>query len=302
MQDPYFYPGTEVLINLKNIRDREQLLVADSLLPALTQDQIAKLSGLFDQQRLQDTHKALFGELYAWAGQLRQDTGTMTKGRDGGYSVTYGDSRYVPQQLADIFQKLKSESYLQNLDPQTFSIRGAYYYGELDAAHPFRDGNSRTLRQFTSDLAVNAGYRLDWKAVLQTDLDIQRLFLARDMAVLRGDSSQLAQIVRENLSPLNRSLQRSPDEQRHWEPLEKALPIDQSREFQWTGQNGTVQSYRHMDTGNYLHIDGPTGQFYDRDKNPITREAALDHAFPKGHEHSQGHDQGEADSGQGFGF
>jgi hypothetical protein len=67
--------------------------------------------------------------------------------------------------------------------------------------------------------------------------------------------------------------------------LENALPPELARQFQWTGENGTVQSYRHIATGNYLHIDAPTGQFYDRDKNPITREAALERVFPTQHEH-----------------
>jgi cell filamentation protein len=31
--------------------------------------------------------------------------------------------------------------------------------------HPFREGNGRTLRIFFSQLAENAGYSLDWRAV-----------------------------------------------------------------------------------------------------------------------------------------
>ena len=38
----------------------------------------------------------------------------------------------------------------------------AKLYGDLDFLHPFREGNSRTLRAFTSQLASEAGYVLDW--------------------------------------------------------------------------------------------------------------------------------------------
>ncbi len=61
----------------------------------------------------------------------------------------------------------------------------------------------------------------------------------------------------------------------------QAVPVEVADSLQWAGSNGTVQSYRHESTHQYLHVDGPTGQFYDRDKNPISREAALDRALPQ---------------------
>jgi len=57
-----------------------------------------------------------------------------------------------------------------------------------------------TLRAFTSDLAQAAGHRLDWaRAALAPDSQ-QRLYHARDLAVMRGDTSELAQIVASCLS------------------------------------------------------------------------------------------------------
>jgi hypothetical protein len=40
-------------------------------------------------------------------------------------------------------------------------------------------------------------------------------------------------------------------------------------------ETGEVQSYQHTLAGSWLHID-PQGQFYDRQAQPITREAALE--------------------------
>ena len=39
-----------------------------------------------------------------------------------------------------------------------------------------------------------------------------------------------------------------------------------------------------------MHIDGPTGQFYRQDGNPITAKEALDYAMPKGEVHSHSQD------------
>jgi conjugative relaxase-like TrwC/TraI family protein len=76
-------------------------------------------------------------------------------------------------------------------------------------------------------------------------------------------------------------MQPSAAERQQWEPLVQAVPLEVADAFAWTGANGTVQSYQHESTQQYLHLDGPTGQFYDRDKNPVSREAALDRALPQ---------------------
>jgi hypothetical protein len=74
-------------------------------------------------------------------------------------------------------------------------------------------------------------------------------------------------------------------EHRHYGPVEASLR-DAAVGFEWKRETGDIQSYQHRDTGGWLHID-PQGQFYDRQTQPISREAALEHA---GHVplHSQG--------------
>jgi cell filamentation protein len=118
----------------------------------------------------------------------------MAKNRSG-FMVAYGPSENVPTALAEAFAKLKAEGDLKGLDGERFAGRLAFYYSELDAIHAFREGNSRTLRAFTADLALEAGFRLEWRRVGTAAEDRQRLYHARDLAVMRGDTSELAQIV-----------------------------------------------------------------------------------------------------------
>ena len=75
-------------------------------------------------------------------------------------------------------------------------------------------------------------------------------------------------------------MQPTPADRARWDPLLHAVPVEVADTFQWVGANGSVQSYRHESTLQYLHVDGPTGQFYDRDKNPLSRDAALERALP----------------------
>ena len=81
----------------------------------------------------------------------------------------YADSAYIEPELSKLFLSMEKEQFFHGMDPEKFSERLGHYYGELDALHPFREGNSRTLRQFTSDLALNAGMNLDWSMVAADD-------------------------------------------------------------------------------------------------------------------------------------
>jgi cell filamentation protein len=118
----------------------------------------------------------------------------MAKNRSG-FVVAYGPSQNVPGALESTFAALKAKKFLHGLEAGAMAQRLAYYYSELDAIHGFRDGNSRTLRAFTADLAEGAGHRLDWTRVAQAAEDRQRLYHARDVAVMRGDLSDLTGII-----------------------------------------------------------------------------------------------------------
>jgi cell filamentation protein len=51
------------------------------------------------------------------------------------------------------------------MDADAFACRAAYYLGELNAIHPFREGNGRTQREFIRQLAAEAGHRINWSRI-----------------------------------------------------------------------------------------------------------------------------------------
>lgn len=152
-----------------------------------------------DETFLKATHKAIFGDIYEWAGSYREATGVMTKWREGGYTVRYGDSAFVPSEMTRIFAELQRENYLARLSIKHFAERLAYFYAEIDGTHPFRDGNSRTLRKFSSDLARRAGFELDWEPTGRTPQSRDALYLARDQAAHQRQYEPLIGILRANL-------------------------------------------------------------------------------------------------------
>jgi cell filamentation protein len=194
--DPYCYPGTDVLRNMEDIRDRKALdrFEADAVAANLVALRRKPITGSFDIRRLQETHRRIFARIYPWAGEFRTGIGMMAKNRSG-FTVAYGPSSNVPGALDGVFAALNKENCLKGLDLDAFVKRIAYYYSELDAIHPFREGNSRTLRAFTADLASEAGHTLDWSQIGSSEEARKSLYHARDLAVMRGDLSELIEIL-----------------------------------------------------------------------------------------------------------
>lgn len=205
IHDPYCYPNTSVLRNKFHIRDEAELKVTEARVAALALFAFENepLHLPIDEGHLKATHRAIFKDVYDWAGSYRENTGTMTKGRTAGPSVTYGSSQFIPAEMTRIFRELDAENYLQGLDPATLARRLAYFYSEIDATHPFREGNSRTLRKFIADLALAAGYELDWVPSARNSETINALYRARDRAAQLRQYDELAAIILKNLSRLS---------------------------------------------------------------------------------------------------
>jgi hypothetical protein len=63
---------------------------------------------------------------------------------------------------------------------------------------------------------------------------------------------------------------------RHYAPIEAAMPKE-TEGYEWKRETGNIESYKHDQTGGWLHIDTHSN-FYDREAQPITRDSALEHA------------------------
>ena len=69
--------------------------------------------------------------------------------------------------------------------------RLAHYVGDVNALHPFRDGNGRAQRAFFAQLASDAGYRLDWQLVdPQDNVDAS-------VAAMHGDEEPMLSLLDE---------------------------------------------------------------------------------------------------------
>jgi hypothetical protein len=85
---------------------------------------------------------------------------------------------------------------------------------------------------------------------------------------------QRRQLQHEAHNPANEKTQAQTEiDLRHYAPIQTALPNEASG-YDWRRETGDIQSYQHVESGAWLHIDSHR-QFYDRHAQPIEREAAL---------------------------
>ena len=68
--------------------------------------------------------------------------------------------------------------------------------GELNALHPFREGNGRAQREFISHLAHANGYYVAWENIEPADL------LEASIDSFKGDITKLITLIRDNSSTL----------------------------------------------------------------------------------------------------
>lgn len=154
--DPYVDPTTGVLRNRLGISDSVELEAAEADFSAarLAGLQLQRLPGDYDLAHLQRFHERILGDVYPWAGELRT------------VGIAKGGVFCLPQHLesfaTDVFGRLAVANHLRDCDRDTFIDGLAELLADLNALHPFREGNGRTQRAFCAQLARDAGHELRW--------------------------------------------------------------------------------------------------------------------------------------------
>jgi cell filamentation protein len=97
--------------------------------------------------------------------------------------------QYIDSSAAIIFDELHAEDCLRGLRRDRFVGRLAHYLGEVNALHPFREGNGRPQRAFFGQLARDAGFTLAWQ-----HLDPVRN-VEVSVAIMRGDPEPMREML-----------------------------------------------------------------------------------------------------------
>jgi cell filamentation protein len=142
----------------------------------------------FDFDQLKAIHERLFGDVYPSSGQIREVAAAKR--------TVFCQPEYIEDMALEIFDRLRNDRYLKNLGRDDFINDFAFYMGEVEALHPFRDGNGRAARLFFYQLAMNAGYDIEWYKV-----DPDRM-LEADISAIDGDYQLLIDVLSEVVVPM----------------------------------------------------------------------------------------------------
>lgn len=181
MSDHYCYAGSETLINKFNEKNFIKLQLKER---AITEARIAQILSSpeivingWGINTLSRIHKAIFSDIYQWAGKLRD----IDIGKDG-LGFCYHDE--IKSNLT------RAKNDIDNLKIKNLSDFVRYasaIHAVLNSIHPFREGNGRTIRTFLTLFARTHGYDLNYNWVpkkQQLDADIFSLAKESDTSGL----------------------------------------------------------------------------------------------------------------------
>lgn len=151
----YCYPNSNILINKKDIRDKKQLDEAEMLYMGyrMSELQINPIKGHFDFDHLKAIHKYVFQDLYGWAGKTR----TVDIGKGNLFCPVQNIGSYADS----VFNGFAKDCFSNRHNPEQFVHAFTDHYADMNALHPFREGNGRSQREFARELCLYCGYEFD---------------------------------------------------------------------------------------------------------------------------------------------
>ena len=190
--DKYVYPGTNVLINLFDCHDGLELEKLEALSTGanLAWLQLHPISGSFDFKHLKDIHHFIFQDIYEWAGKVR----TVDIGKNNLFCRT----QFIDAYAESVFSVFFKSCYESRNEKERFIPIFAKYYADMNALHPFREGNGRAQREFARELCLECGFVFDL-----TSTTHQEVLDASIASFNRGDNTGFISIFSRCIVPLD---------------------------------------------------------------------------------------------------
>jgi cell filamentation protein len=175
--DPYSYKGTKTLKNKLGLRDPERLESFETEMTTLRANEPLP-DGKYDAKHYCKVHHHLFQDVYAWAGKYR-----TVRTSKGGNPFCFPE--YISQEIERLFSSLAKNGCFKSRDADDFVVKIAQFLSDLNAIHPFREGNGRSQLAFVHLLGEKAGFPFVFSRVQQDT------FLPAMIASYHGDLKPL---------------------------------------------------------------------------------------------------------------
>jgi cell filamentation protein len=140
------------LKNCLGLRDAE-VLQAFELEMSMLRAEVPLPAGRFGPAHYRRVHRHLFQDVYTWAGRYR----TVRTAKDGNW---FCFPENIDGQMNLLFVRLRDHPFLLGVGAEEFIAAAAEFLAELNAIHPFREGNGRSQLSFLHLVALRAGHPL----------------------------------------------------------------------------------------------------------------------------------------------
>ncbi len=143
--------------DLELIKELEHLNFRTNLETALNSLESVKWPIGYEQ--FLNVHGILFGDLYEWAGQDRHALGVANL-------INKGEIQF---ETAAGIERAMAHALESGNDPGKMRAKPGYVMGMMAWAHPFLDGNGRTMLLVHMEMCHRAGFSIDWTQSKKTD-------------------------------------------------------------------------------------------------------------------------------------
>lgn len=187
MMDEYVYSGTNILRNKFDIQNDEILSQVECGIVLSRTAMLRKCCKFktFDINHIKQIHKFLFSDIYDWAGTFRDID--IAKG-----GTSFCEPDKIESRLEIICGIVRKNRFFKKMPFDNIVRNLAMVLNGLNNIHPFREGNGRTQRFFVEQIALKAGYELDFSEISVNDMR------NACMAAARGDSRLMEYLVKSN--------------------------------------------------------------------------------------------------------
>ncbi len=181
-----YFQSNGVLINQLGISEQKMLEKAEAFyVEKIYKKGLSPLAKEISVRGLKQQHHELFSHLYSWAGNFRD----YTTGR----GLPFCRPEFIENELNKIYAKV-NHSIRFGVPEDTFISAVAEFIGDLNAIHPFIDGNGRTQRLSLSLLAKRGNYTIS-----PDKLDKNSWYKTAEISHIYADYSLFENIIKNAL-------------------------------------------------------------------------------------------------------
>ena len=177
--------GEAVLKNKFGIKNKEELERVEREIVSFNTNMLIEneIKGKFDLEHLKKIHYGLFGDLYDWAGEVR----TVNIKLKESFFCRF---EFIENEANKLFEKLTNDNLLLTCSKNELIEKLAFYLGEINVLHPFREGNGRTQRMFIKYLANYNNYDLNYAKTTKEEM------MEASILSYKGNYIKMAKIIK----------------------------------------------------------------------------------------------------------